>query len=75
MTLYIRGFSHFVTSMTALIASGWSKNCRVGLSPTGKRRLCTAHTQHGHSLQIAVWQETEVGPYFSCSGDWELELI
>jgi hypothetical protein len=25
MTLYIRGFSHFVTSMTAPIASGWSK--------------------------------------------------
>ena len=24
MTLYIRGFSHFVTSMTAPIASGWS---------------------------------------------------
>ena len=25
MTRYIRGFSHFVTSMTAPIASGWSK--------------------------------------------------
>jgi len=25
MTLYTRGFSHFVTSMTAPIASGWSK--------------------------------------------------
>jgi len=24
MTLYTRGFSHFVTSMTAPIASGWS---------------------------------------------------
>src|SRR6202011_6175489 len=31
------GFSHFVTSMTAPIASGWS-GCRVGLAPTGKRR-------------------------------------
>jgi hypothetical protein len=30
-----RGFSHFVTSMTAPIASGWS-DCRVGLAPTGK---------------------------------------
>ena len=38
----IEGFSHFVTSMTAPIASGWS-DCRVGLAPTGKRRLCTAH--------------------------------
>src|ERR1019366_8500369 len=38
----IEGFSHFVTSMTAPIDSGWS-GCRVGLAPTGKRRLCTAH--------------------------------
>src|SRR6202165_1494199 len=38
----IEGFSHFVTFMTAPIASGWS-DCRVGFAPTGKRRLCTAH--------------------------------
>src|SRR4030095_129063 len=44
----IEGFSHFVASMTAPIASGWS-GCRVGLAPTGKRRLCTAHTPSGHS--------------------------
>src|SRR4029453_16168287 len=31
----IEGLSHFVTSMTAPIASGWS-GCRVGLAPTGK---------------------------------------
>src|ERR1700681_4133272 len=37
-----RGFSHFVTSMTAPVAYGWS-GCRVGLAPTGKRRLSTAH--------------------------------
>ena len=37
--------NHFVTSMTAPIASGWS-GCRVGLAPTGKRRLFTAHTQN-----------------------------
>jgi hypothetical protein len=43
----IEGFSHFVTSMTAPIASGWS-GCRVGLAPTGKRRVCTAHTPLGH---------------------------
>jgi ABC-type uncharacterized transport system substrate-binding protein len=30
--------------MTAPIASGWS-GCRVGLAPTGKRRLCTAHAK------------------------------
>src|SRR5450759_5283909 len=40
----IEGFSHFVTSMTAPIASGWS-GCRVGLAPTGKRRLGTAHVE------------------------------
>ena len=42
----IEGFSHFVTSMTAPIASGWS-GCRVGLAPTGKRRLVTAHANNG----------------------------
>jgi hypothetical protein len=42
------GFSHFVTSMTAPVASGWS-GCRVGLTPTGKRRLSTAHANSGHS--------------------------
>jgi hypothetical protein len=45
----IEGFSHFVTSMTAPIASGWSGR-RVGFAPTGKRRLVTAH---GHS---GLWQ-------------------
>jgi len=35
--------------MTAPIASGWS-GCRVGLAPTGKRRLCTAHTHYGHFI-------------------------
>ena len=29
------GFSHFVTFMTAPVASGWS-GCRMGLAPTGK---------------------------------------
>ena len=28
-------------------ASGWS-GCRVGLAPTGKRRLVTAHARFGH---------------------------
>ena len=37
------GFSHFVTSVTAPVASGWS-GCRMGFAPTGKRRLITAHT-------------------------------
>jgi hypothetical protein len=36
------------TSMTAPVASGWSGR-RVGLAPTGKCRLVTAHTQSGIS--------------------------
>ena len=47
VTSYTEGFSHFVTSMTAPVASGWSGR-RVGLAPTGKRRLVTAHTLSGH---------------------------
>jgi hypothetical protein len=48
VTCYTEGFSHFVTSMTAPVASGWS-GCRVGLAPTGKRRLVTAHANSGRS--------------------------
>ena len=40
------GFSYFVTSIAAPVASGWSVR-RVGFAPTGKRRLITAHTQSG----------------------------
>ena len=40
------GFRHFVTSMPAPVASGWS-GCRAGLAPAGKRRLITAHTHSG----------------------------
>ena len=36
------GFSYFVTSIAAPVASGWSVR-RVGFAPTGKRRLVTAH--------------------------------
>ena len=43
---YIEGFSYFVTSITAPIASGWSDRCRVGLSPTGK----TPPLHGAHSL-------------------------
>jgi hypothetical protein len=43
----IEGFSHFVISMTAPLASGWS-GCRVGLTPTEKRRLSTAHVISRH---------------------------
>src|SRR6202011_5150407 len=43
------GFSYFVTSIAAPVASGWSVR-RVGLAPTGKRRLVTAHTQSRPAL-------------------------
>jgi hypothetical protein len=46
VTRLTEGFSHLVTSMTAPVASGWS-GCRVGLAPTGKRRLITAHAKSG----------------------------
>jgi hypothetical protein len=46
VTRYTEGFSHFVTSMSAPVASGWSVR-RVGLAPTGKRRLVTALTLSG----------------------------
>src|SRR4029434_4118119 len=43
-TLYTEGFSSFVTSTTAPIATGWSEPVpRVGLSPTVNQRLFTAH--------------------------------
>src|SRR6478735_9203066 len=47
------GFSYFVTSIAAPAASGWSV-CRVGLAPTGKRRLVTAHTLCGALLVTAI---------------------
>ncbi|MGC2786048.1 MAG: hypothetical protein WA397_19905, partial [Roseiarcus sp.] len=59
VTSYTEGFSHFVTSMTAPVASGWSV-CRVGLAPTGTRRLLTAHTNSGHSA--ATFQKAQSTP-------------
>src|SRR5271169_1137717 len=47
------GFSHFVTSIAAPVASGWS-GCRVGFAPTGKRRLFTAHTKSRTCYMRAV---------------------
>src|SRR5262245_35980940 len=47
VTRYTVGFGDVVTSIAAPVASGWSDR-RVGLAPTGKRRLSTARTQSGH---------------------------
>jgi hypothetical protein len=43
------GFSHFVTSMTAPIASGWSIFCWAGLVPTKKSCLSTTQAKLGYS--------------------------
>ena len=56
---YIEGFSYFVTSITAPIATGWSESCRVGLSPTEKRRLITAHAISGNR---SARNERQVNP-------------
>jgi hypothetical protein len=45
--------------MTAPVASGWS-GCRVGLTPTGKRRLSTAHTHSRISYAVMMWR-VEIG--------------
>ena len=58
------GFSHFVTSMTAPVASGWSVH-RVGLAPTGKRRLTTAHT-HQSDIRRGVRQTRSIVEHGHC---------
>ncbi len=55
VALYTRGFSRFVTSATAPIATGWSERCRVGFAPTERPCLCTAHEKVG--LASAGWAE------------------
>jgi hypothetical protein len=42
------GFRHFITSMPASVASGWSGR-GAGLHPLEKRRLFTAHVESSHS--------------------------
>jgi hypothetical protein len=48
------GFKHFVTSILAPVATGWSSG-QVGLTPTGKRRLCTAHRESRLMICSAIW--------------------
>jgi len=54
--------------MTAPIASGWS-GCRMGFAPTGKRRLCTAHTQPGHSSTDSFWRIVLKKSFFADCGE------
>ncbi len=62
VTLYTEGFSRFVTSTTAPIATGRSESCRMGLSPTGKSRLCTAHVEDGSKRAGFVSRRTNPAP-------------
>jgi hypothetical protein len=68
VTCYTEGFSHFVTSMTTPVASGWS-GCRVGLAPTGKRRLVTAHTSSGRCI-AARKSDSHEGSPTSSQANW-----
>ncbi|MGH8537541.1 MAG: hypothetical protein ACREXM_14010, partial [Gammaproteobacteria bacterium] len=45
VTLYTEGFSRFVTSATAPIATGWSESCRAGFAPAERPCLGTAHVE------------------------------
>ena len=63
------GFSHFVTSIAAPVASGWSAR-RVGFAPTGKRRLSTAHaTSRLYALQQSRGSVEIAGQAFSSSSN------
>src|SRR5712692_1776390 len=57
----IEGFSHFVTSMTAPIASGWSGR-RVGLAPTGKAPPFHGHKRTFDRGQASCFFEDKVAP-------------
>jgi hypothetical protein len=60
------GFSHFVTSIAAPVASGWS-GCRAGFAPTGKRRLFTAHAKSRHSHWSELRSPQVLIEKFACS--------
>jgi len=47
VTLYTEGSNRFVTSTVTPIATGWSDSCRVGLPPTGRAHVFTAHGNPG----------------------------
>ena len=45
VALYTEGSDRFVTSTTTPIATGWRGSCRVGLSPTERAHVFTAHAK------------------------------
>jgi hypothetical protein len=48
VVLYTEGFDRFVTSAATPIATGWRGSCPVGLSPTEKAHVFTAHGNPGY---------------------------
>src|SRR5260370_41120128 len=75
VTRLSEGFSHFVSSIAAPVASGWSR-CRVGLAPTGKRRLCTAHVGSGHWRDVtSIGSPEKFEPYLAHQAEQKLELL
>ena len=62
MTRYIVGFDALVTSFIATIATGWSDLCRVGLTPTERPCLRTAHRmRHCRLEQFRSYQMNHRG--------------
>jgi hypothetical protein len=59
VTRITEGFSHFVASIAAPVASGWS-GCRAGLAPAGKRHLFTAHTHSCRSRCLIACPKDDV---------------
>jgi len=55
VTLYAEGFSPFVRSTTAPIATGWSDKRRMGSAPAGRPCLCTTHAKNSlHYRSVAI---------------------
>ena len=69
VTRFTRGFNHFVTSIVAPVASGWS-GCRVGLSPTGKSAALPRRTL---KADIQVFRGNVFGSHTALrKGDWKI---
>ena len=67
-TLYTRGFSRFVTSTTAPVATGRSESCRVGLAPTERPCLSTAHPNDAHDRRPNSGRRLLFGRPCRCAG-------
>jgi len=70
-TRFTGGFNHFVASIVAPVASGWS-GCRVGLSPTGitppfhgARQQRTFGTEHFNYFNSRSYQKSSSSAEYS----------